>query len=135
MNPRERRDVMEVAIGGLPALRALEEKLEETIQTLAHRMVQDCNLIVSTGPLSPLTSVQNVQMHLAAANVVRAAVAKAREHERALVALSPIPPLPVQRTVIVHPGATDASNPHFTDEDTTRPMGPERFRPPDLGDQ
>jgi len=119
------------------AVRELEERLEEAIHALTERAIQDCNLVVSRGPLAPLTGVQNVAMRVALSNVMRTAIAAGRTHERALRALRPIPPLPREHTVIVHPDATTPDNPSFSDDETTRPMrrSAPGWKAPDLGDQ
>lgn len=137
MTDRQRRDVMQVAVGDLEAARKLEAILEDTIQTLSHRAVQNTNLIVSTGPLSPLTSIQNIQSHISMTAVVRDAVKAGRRFERALIAIgqAPVPP------PLGHPPATTPEDPKHDEEATTKPMRRSRdghFSPvklPDLGDQ
>jgi hypothetical protein len=113
------------------AIRELEERLEKTIQTLTTRAIQDCNLIVSVGPLAPLTGTQNVAMRVAMANVMRTAIAAGRAHERAIAVLRTHVP-----SVVVAPDATTYQDPKY-DEVTTLPQHRRArgWKAPDLGDE
>lgn len=91
------------------------------IYRLTQRAIAAVNLIVSKGPLSPLTGVQNLTLRVALSDVVREAigVGKWLASDRK----SP-PPLPRSRphsqTVVV------SEDPHFDEDSTTEPVAVKR---------
>lgn len=102
--------------------------MSRAIHRLTMRCVSEANLIVSKGPLAPLTGMQNVTMRVAFATIVREAINVGRWYERTKRGGKEPPPLPRTRakTVIVSPEALDLDNPGFDQDATTEPLPPRR---------
>jgi hypothetical protein len=82
--PRKRQDVQEVIVGNEKP--STVEALDNAIVKLSNHLVQKVHLIVSRGPISPLTGIQSMQLRAEIGFAMRLVAAAARwfeHHKRA----------------------------------------------------
>lgn len=94
----------------------------KAIYRLTQQCLQAATLIVTKGPISPVTDVQSIMMRVAFNGAIREAVAVGRWIERSKNGSKEPPPVPRTRpksqTVIVDADYL-AENPGFDEDDTT----------------
>jgi hypothetical protein len=105
---------------------ALSYELSRAIHRLTQRAVAAVHMIVSKGPLSPLTEMQSVTLRVALAGIVREAVGVGEWLERKRRGSKLPPPLPRTRpklqTIVVDPAVLDSGNPGWDEDKTTEPI-------------